>query len=128
MDLFWQFIAVCMPFTVIGSAVPWTNRKKSKNKNVGWVFSLQNCLVTTEQFRAKINKIYEAREFFGKELFTYHSSLKEKLEAKKQSVRVESLIENCKGVFETLISKNEALPNIAKTRQDPSKHLIDLKA
>ena len=54
--------------------------------------------------------------------------MKEKLETKKRSMRVESLIENCKGVFETLISKNEALTNIAKTRQDPSKHLIDLKA
>ena len=61
-------------------------------------------------------------------MFTYHSSSKEKLESKKRSARVESLVENCKGVFETLISKDEALTNIAKTRQDPSKHLIDLEA
>ena len=82
----------------------------------------------TDQFQAKVNKIYEARETFKKELLDYHSFLKKTKEAKMRNLRVESLVEKCKAVFEKLISKNEALTNIAKSCQVSSYFLTDLEA
>ena len=72
----------------------------------------------TLQLQTKVNKKYEARDLLEKELLNYHSSLKEAIEAKNRSVRVENLVEKCKGVFENMISKNEVFTNIAKTCQD----------
>ena len=61
---------------------------------------LQNQRFCRVSYLHKVKLIYEAREILKKELLEYHSSLKEAIEAKNRCVRVQRLVENCKGVFE----------------------------